>query len=275
MLHIMPVQQVTEPPHAWPSCEHVPLAVMQVPTASPGAIEHARPWQQSACAVHAAPAVLHESAQRGTPFPSGMHGAALQQSADDPQVAPVDAQAVATWQRGTPSGSSTHIPEVPAPAQQSLRRLSAQASPATWQVSPSGTQPVGLRHRPTGSLAWALAQVTLPAPGSPLPRLEPQQSLSFLHSSPSMRHPLVGWQTDLPAVPYGAHTPVQHWPQALHSSPSIPAVHDTPGAGTVQVPSGPAPLCAQIPPQQLSSFMHASPVWVQYDAFAQRLPGPQ
>ena len=70
---------------------------------------------------------------------------------------------------------------------------------ASLQTSPSGLQPCGLRHTPTTKGA-VMSQVTgVPEPpGRPA---EPQQSLSFVHRSPTTWQPLAGWQTRTPVGP--------------------------------------------------------------------------
>jgi hypothetical protein len=60
--------------------------------------------------------------QRSAPVESGTQRAPLQQSAADAHVSPVWRQPVPSpLQRGTPSASSWHTPELPTPAQQSFR----------------------------------------------------------------------------------------------------------------------------------------------------------
>jgi hypothetical protein len=94
-------------------------------------------------------------------------------------------------QRGTPSLSRWQVSRFSQlPAQQSHEALHDIV--ASLQTSPSGLQPMGLRQMPTGLPGWML-QVTglFGSPGRPA---EPQQSLSWVHTSPTTWQPVAGWQ---------------------------------------------------------------------------------
>jgi hypothetical protein len=70
---------------------------------------------------------------------------------------------------------------------------------ASLHTSPSGLQPVGLRHTPSGPPPEKL-HVTLPEPVPGIPA-EPQQSESCAHTSPTTWQPLAGWQMSTPVGP--------------------------------------------------------------------------
>jgi hypothetical protein len=61
---------------------------------------------------------------------------------------------------------------------------------ASLQTSPSGLQPIGLRHTPT-MFGGVISHVTglFGSPGRPA---EPQQSLFCVHKSPTTWHPVAG-----------------------------------------------------------------------------------
>jgi hypothetical protein len=103
------------------------------------------------------------------------------------------------------------------PAQQSHDEL--QDIVWSLQTSPSGLQPMGLRQMPTVAGAVMLQVTGLPEPpGSPV---DPQQSESFVHRSPTTWHPLAGWQTSTPVGPHGAQARLQHPPPHCGSPPSM------------------------------------------------------
>ncbi len=110
----------------------------------------------------------------------GTHGIPLQQLALEAHAAPAPTHAPA--QRGTPTLSWTQVSCVSQlPLQQSHDELHDIVF--SLQTSPSGLQPMGLRHTPTVDPA-EMTQVTgLPdPPGSPA---DPQQSLSWVQRSPT------------------------------------------------------------------------------------------
>jgi hypothetical protein len=74
-----------------------------------------------------------------------------------------------------------------AQSQQSCRALTWPV-PVPPQMSPSGLQESGLRHRPMGGIVpVSSTHVTFPAPGPPTG--PPQQSVSLLQMSPTTRQP--------------------------------------------------------------------------------------
>jgi hypothetical protein len=101
---------------------------------------------------------------------------------------------------------------------------------SSLQTSPSGLQPIGLRHTPTVK-GGVISHVTgwPEPPGRPA---EPQQSLSFVQRSPTTWQPLAGWQMRTPVGPYGAQRRLQHAPpqagiapmKTAPSSQSMPSV---------------------------------------------------
>jgi hypothetical protein len=96
---------------------------LQEPTVDPVGMTHMDPTQQSPLIVHPPPEETQlVEEHRSCPFASGTHGTPLQQSSADAHVSPALRQVVPRpLQRGTPSASSWHTPELPTPAQQSLR----------------------------------------------------------------------------------------------------------------------------------------------------------
>lgn len=158
-----------------------------MPWVLPGAIVHAVPGQQSALLVHwlqagthCVPAQTNGGAPPGTGL--GTHGAPPQQFALDAHAPPA-ATHWAPAQRGTPTLSCLQVSCVSQlPLQQSQDAL--QDIVFSLQTSPSGLQPIGLRHTPT-LLGAVMTQVTglCDPPGRPA---EPQQSLSCVQRSPTM-----------------------------------------------------------------------------------------
>jgi hypothetical protein len=103
------------------------------------------------------------------------------------------------------------------PLQQSHDAL--QLLVCSLQTSPSGLQPLGLRQTPTVAGGVMLHVTAFPdPPGSPA---DPQQSLSFVHRSPTTWHPLAGWQTRAPVGPQGAHARLQQGPPQAGRPPSV------------------------------------------------------
>jgi hypothetical protein len=202
-----------------------------MPWVLPGATEQEIPGQQSALFVHGLQAGTHcEPAQTngGAPPATGLgtHGAPPQQFALEAQAPPAATHCAAAH-RGTPTVSCLQVSCVSQlPLQQSHDELHDIVF--SLQTSPSGLQPIGLRHTPT-VLGAVMTQVTgLPdPPGRPA---EPQQSVSFVQMSPTTWHPLAGWQTSTPVGPQGAHARLQHGPPqagipaSLCATPEGPAV---------------------------------------------------
>jgi hypothetical protein len=115
-----------------------------------------------------------------------------------------------------------------------------------------------------------MLQTVFPAPSVPEPA-PPQQSSSFVQSSPMTRQPLSGWQMKIPVGPYGSQSRLQHPPQPLQSMPSTwPQLAGVAG-GAPQVPSVAPAALSQMRVQHSVSFVHASPGWVQYDAPARQI----
>jgi hypothetical protein len=113
------------------------------------------PLQQSALVEHAWPAATHDApVHRGTPTLSGLQVSCVSQL----------------------------------PLQQSQDAL--QLIVFSLQTSPLGLQPVGFRQTPSKPPAEKL-HVMLPDPG-PGNAAEPQQSPSFVQTSPTTWHPLAG-----------------------------------------------------------------------------------
>ena len=141
----------------------------------------------------------------GVPAGFGTHGRLLQQLALVEHDPPAATHCIAA-QRGTPTESGLQVSAPPSavvvwqlPAQQSHEALHDIV--ASLQMSPSGLQPVGLVHTPTVK-GGVMEHVTvpMPEPGPPTPA-PPQQSVSFVHRSPTTWQPLAGWQTRTPVGP--------------------------------------------------------------------------
>jgi hypothetical protein len=172
-----------------------------VPRAVPSGWMQVDPTQQSASTVHPPQVGTHDTFAQmygGVPPSAGFgtHGSLLQQLALVAHAPPSDTHCIAA-QRGTPTESGLQVSWVwQLPAQQSYEALHDIV--CSLQMSPSGLQPVGLRHTPTVKPV-VMAHVTVPfPPGSPA---APQQSMSFVHRSPTTWHPLAGWQTRTPVGP--------------------------------------------------------------------------
>ena len=199
------------------------------------------------------PSIVDAGPQTRTPLEFGRHSAPLQQSPLNAHVCPVVRHGkppsaspglLIAWQRGTPTLSSVHAFESPTAPQQSLRdeepALHAYAVVLLkWQTSPSGLQPCGFWHTPTGAAVPALLHVTgvldvgSPASGSP-----PQQSSPVRQRSPLTWQPFAGWQMSTPVSAYGAQSRLQHDPHELHTVPSTPPLQFVaPAGGGAQVPT--------------------------------------
>jgi hypothetical protein len=85
------------------------------------------------------------------------------------------------------------------------------------QTSPSGLQPIGLRHTPRPGMYMTHVTGLPEPPGSPA---EPQQSVSCVQRSPTTWQPLAGWQMSTPVGPQGAHARLQHGPPQAGRPPS-------------------------------------------------------
>jgi hypothetical protein len=117
-------------------------------------------------------------------------------------------------------------------------------------------------------------------PGSPV---EPQQSPSAMHRSPTTWHPLAGWQTSTPVGPNGAHARLQQGPPQAGKPPSpnttppstpepeqscpsaSPQLAGPPGGVAAHVPSVWFAALVQVPVQQSAFEKHASPGCEQND----------
>jgi hypothetical protein len=135
----------------------------------------------------------------GVPEGLGTQGRSLQQLALDAHAPPAATHCAAAH-RGTPSESGLQVSLFSQlPAQQSHEAL--HDIEASLQTSPSGLQPMGFWHTPTvnGGVMEHVTVPTIPFPvGTPA---EPQQSLSWVHRSPTTWHPLAGWQMSVPVGP--------------------------------------------------------------------------
>ena len=152
----------------------------------PCATTQDEPGQQSALFVHALHAGTHcvpAQTNGGVPPATGLgtHGAPLQQLALEAQAPPALTHC-AGEQRGTPTLSWWQVSCV---SQLPLQQSHDELHDVTFslQTSPSGLQPMGLRQTPTVA-GDVMTQVTgFPEPpGSPV---DPQQSLSCVHRSPT------------------------------------------------------------------------------------------
>jgi hypothetical protein len=158
------------------------------------------------------------------------------------------------------------------PAQQSHDELHDIV--ASLQTSPSGLQPIGLRHTPTPGTEPMTHVTGFPdPPGSPA---EPQQSPSCVQMSPTTWHPLAGWQMSTPVGPHGAQARLQHAPPHAGRPPSYtpvplvpvppqscpscrPQLAGPPGDDVAHVPSVCPAAVVQTPVQQSALVAHASP----------------
>jgi hypothetical protein len=125
----------------------------------------------------------------------GTHGRPPQQSALDEQAWPAATQ-LTPVHRGTPMRSGLHVSIVSQlPEQQSHEALqlivdSLQTSPFGLHECPASSWNVGFRQTPSG-----------PPEKTQPPAWLPQQSASFVHTSPTTWQPLAGWQTRTPVGP--------------------------------------------------------------------------
>jgi hypothetical protein len=231
------------------------------------------PEQQSAVSVHCPHAgmqLIPEQTNGGVPPSTGLgtQGAVLQQLALLAQAPPASTH-WAGEQRGTPTLSWWQVSRFSQlPAQQSHDELHDVV--ANLQTSPSGLQPIGRRQTPTVD-GGVMTHVTgLPdPPGRPV---EPQQSPSCVHKSPTTWQPLAGWQTNTPVGPQGAHARLQQGPPHGGTPPSgtvavvaqripstRPQLAGPPGGVNEQVPRDCPAAMLHWPVQQLVLFAHASP----------------
>jgi hypothetical protein len=149
-------------------------------------------------------------------------------------------------------------------------------------TSPSGLQPMGLRHMPTvaGDVMTHVTGMPEP-PGRPA---EPQQSLSVVQRSPTTWQPLAGWQISTPLGPHGAHARLQQGPPHAGKLPAegggpLPLVPVPPqscpstrpqfagpaGAEAAHVPTLLPAATVHAPVQQSDPDAHASPGCEQND----------
>jgi hypothetical protein len=182
---------VVDPPDDDDELVVVGLHGPQTPMVLPFGMSHVSPGQQSAFTVHAPHACTHDVAPQtkgGVPFGLGTHGRALQQLALDAHAPPAGTHCAGA-QRGTPTLSRWQVSSVlQLPLQQS--QLALHDVPFSLHTSPSGLQPIGLRHTPIVA-PGCLSQVTgwPDPPGKPA---EPQQSPSLVQRSPTGWQPLAG-----------------------------------------------------------------------------------
>jgi hypothetical protein len=211
----------------------------------------------------------------------GTQGRLLQQLALDAH-APPGCTHVDPEQRGTPTESGWQVScTSQLPLQQSHEAL--QDIVLSLQTSPSGLQPCGLRQTPTvfGGVMSHVTGVPEP-PGRPV---EPQQSPSFVHRSPTGWQPLAGWQTSTCVGPYGAQRRLQQEPPhagspasgasvapPAQSAPSGSPQFAAPAGGVPHVPSAFVPVLVQMPPQHCSPVAHASPSCPHHDEALQCPP---
>jgi hypothetical protein len=164
------------------------------------------------------------------------------------------------------------------PLQQSHDEL--QVMTFSLQTSPSGLHPIGRRQTPT-ILGAVMTQVTglCEPPGRPV---EPQQSTSWVHRSPTTWQPLAGWHTRIPVGPHGAHARLQQGPPHAGIPPSYapvpvvpvpaqscpsckPQLAGPPGDDAAHVPSVCPAALVQVPVQQSVAAAQASPGCPQND----------
>jgi hypothetical protein len=181
---------VPPPPSGAPP---VPPHGPQAPCVLPAETMHDAPGQQSALLVHAPHAAthwlgLHTNGGVAPATGLGTHGAPLQQFALEAHDPPALTHC-APAHRGTPTLSCLHVSWVSQlPLQQSHDEL--QLVVFNLHTSPSGLQPIGLRHTPTVAGAVTTHVTGIPdPPGSPA---EPQQSPSRVQRSPTTWQPLAG-----------------------------------------------------------------------------------
>src|SRR5260370_22319840 len=106
-----------------------------------------------------------------------------------------------------------------------------------------------------------MSQITLPAPGNPVPAA-PQQSLVPWQRSPSMWQPLARWQTFTPVGPYGAQSRLQQLLQPSHTVPSTPPLqYDGPVGAAPHAPTVAPSGTTQKPPQHWVDEAQASPAY--------------
>ena len=85
-----------------------------VPFVDPTGTWHVPPGQQSASVVHGPLTGMHVSQLHlSAPVESGTHGFPPQQSSESAHAPPQAMHPVASWQRGTPSGSSSQFDFTP------------------------------------------------------------------------------------------------------------------------------------------------------------------
>jgi hypothetical protein len=127
----------------------------------------------------------------------GTQGRPLQQLALEAQASLAPAHC-SPWQRPTPTLSGLQVATFSQlPLQQSHEAL--QFVVGSLHTSPSGLQPIGFRQRPR-ALPGIIWQMT-GSDGCPGRPAEPQQSPSWVQSSPTMRQPVGGWQRGMPMGP--------------------------------------------------------------------------
>ncbi len=115
----------------------------------------------------------------------------------------------------------------------------------------------------------------MPMPGRPDP-CAPQQSLSFVHRSPSTWQPSAGWQIFTPVLTYGAQRRLQQPLQSVHTVPSRPPLQKVaPAGGAPQVPSVAPDAMLQMPPQHCVPVVQTSLFWTQYEELSEQWPAAQ
>jgi hypothetical protein len=171
----VPASGVPPPPHG-----------PQTPCVLPVGTSQAVPGQQSALFVHppqAATQVVPEHTYGGVPAGFGTQGDPLQQSALDAHDPPAFTHC-AKAHRGTPTLSCLQVSSFSQlPEQQSHDEL--QLIVCSLHTSPFGLHPIGRRQMPSGPPPLMSHVTDLPDVGGFATPGPPQQSVSFVHRSPT------------------------------------------------------------------------------------------
>ena len=121
--------------------------------------------------------------------------------------------------------------------------------PLPPQASPSGSQLSGLLHVPMGGFEpGTMLQTMLPAPGPPTG--PPQQSVLFVHASPTTRQPLATWQT-CPPVAVATQRRLQQFVPPEQTVPSTSQPPEPPTLRSAHVPAVLPAAMLQTPVQQV------------------------
>jgi hypothetical protein len=220
------LQHVCVASHCWPYCEQFvpppgpvpplllpasvpgggPPAAPQVPIVPPGGRLQGSPEQQSAVVVHPPAAGTHgldEQMNGGLPAGFGTQGR-LQQSALDAQAVPASEPAsaqstpVLARQRGIPRLSWTQFVFTCWTVPEQQRSVALQELVSRRQIEPAGLHFCPWSQRPMveGGVIEQCVFASVPS-GKPV---APQQSLSFVQSSPVGWQPLGGSQMRTPVA---------------------------------------------------------------------------